>query len=507
MAKTVDLDSLLLGLSEKVAQAATAPNINRYEPYEQQTSFHKATEKGRLFIGGNRTGKTVSNVVECIWWLTKTHPYRKMPEGPVRGRLVCVSLTEGLEKIIIPLFKQWLPNKWLINGSWSDSYDKSLRTLTLVNGSFIEFMSYDQDLEKFAGTSRHFISFDEEPQKDIWIECRARLIDTGGSWWISMTPVEGLTWVYEDIYEPWENDSTSSRYFVITADMTDNPHISQEEIDEFLEGLDEEEKLARKSGKFINLGGLVFKKFNSDVHKVDFDFKVTKEMRVYTSVDVGWAHPTAWLWHAVEPNGHITTFHEMIDSGITIEEWSKKVLQYERENKLEIYLRTGDPALNQTRSNTGVSDVTEYAKNGIYLALENVPREVNIGLVKIEQYMKPDSNPQEEGRPYWQYTENCVILEKQMRKLRWDTYASKKMISEKGPKGTIRKVDDDGPDSLRYFMTLMPDLKFDNIKGVPQNPGNALGASRMFDTDFRMDSMYMKDLWEPAPDTVWDLEG
>jgi hypothetical protein len=106
----------------------------------------------------------------------------------------------------------------------------------------------------------------------------------------------------------------------------------------------------------------------------------------------------------------------------------------------------------------------EYAKNGINLAVESVPREVNIGLVKIEQYMRKDNDPREAGRPYWQYTENCTMLEHQMQRLRWATYASKKLEYENAPKGTIHKKDDDAPDSLRYFMTLMPDLKFSNVE-------------------------------------------
>jgi hypothetical protein len=56
------------------------------------------------------------------------------------------------------------------------------------------------------------------------------------------------------------------------------------------------------------------------------------------------------------------------------------------------------------------------------------------------------------------------MLEHQMLRLRWATYASKKLEYENGIKGTIHKKDDDAPDSLRYFMTLMPDLKFDNVE-------------------------------------------
>lgn len=487
----LDINGMLAMFGEKLTNTSALPNLTRYEPHKKQSLFHQSIAKGRLYIGGNRAGKTIANVLECIMWITKTHPHRKMPIEPVRGRLVCVDFKNGLDKIILPLFKQWLPEKYLIGSDWDKSYDKHHETLTLNNGSFIEFMSYDQDLDKFAGTSRHFCSFDEEPPETIFNECKARLVDTYGDWWISMTPVDGMTWVYDKVFEPWEQDPVNCGYTVVQADMLDNPHISPESAEMFLSGLDPKERSAREKGQFVQLGGRVFKSFDPEVHKVNFDFKITSEMRIYTSIDIGWAHPTAWLWHAVEPNGHITTFHEMVDSFVTIEEWSRKVLQFERESNLSVYMRTGDPALKQTRSNTGTSDIAEYARHGIYLAVDSVPREVNIGLVKIEQYMRPDSDPREKNRPFWQYTENCRILEHQMGRMRWATYASKKLEYENAPKGTIHKKDDDAPDSLRYFMTLMPDLKFSTVgeKYPAMNMLNAVQAGNLF----AFDSMEYRD--------------
>jgi phage terminase large subunit-like protein len=521
------LGMLLRGLGEGLTSSATKPNMTRYEPHKKQVAFHKSTRKGRIYLGGNRAGKTTANVIECLWWLTKTHPYR--PEvneivGEVRGRLVCVDFVNGLEGIILPQFKQWCPKKYLIDGSWEKSYDKYEKTLTLNNGSFIEFRSYDQDLDKFAGTSRHFVSFDEECPKHIFNECRARIIDVGpiGSWWISMTPLDGLTWIYEDYYKDWKKlpDAEKPNYktFIIQADMLDNPNIGPEEAEEYLSSLDPDERTAREHGNFINLGGQVFKNFKPEIHRISFaDFKLDKSMRIYTSVDTGWVHPTAWLWHAVEPDGHVTTFHEIVRSFTTIEDWAREVKAYEKEFLsplgMEVFLRTGDPALRQTRANTGVSDIQEYAKNGIYVAVDGVPAgpgSVNIGLIKMEQYMKPDKN----GRPYWQYTDDCTTFESQMIGLRWATYSSKKMEFDNAPKGTIHKKDDDAPDSARYFFTLQPDLSFDPDTGeLKSSYGSLLDSvtqpneGPLYDLE-EMFNRESKGEWSTyEADSVWDLEG
>src|SRR5690242_13041120 len=186
MVKIQSADEALLLLSEGLENAARNPNIKHYKPHEKQYQFHSAKKKKKLYIGGNRSGKTFGGVAEAIWRATCKHPYR--PDlnaiGPTRGRVVAVSFTEGVEKIMFPIYKRLLYPSILRGGSWETAYDKSLRTLFFTNGSTIEFMSYDQDLEKFAGTSRHWIHFDEEPPKSIYIECMARLIDTDGDFWI-----------------------------------------------------------------------------------------------------------------------------------------------------------------------------------------------------------------------------------------------------------------------------------------------------------------------------------
>lgn len=462
------LEDMLLSISDGLEQQVTS--IYSYKPHQKQLTFHCSTLEEKLFIGGNRSGKTVGNIIECIWRLTKTHPYRpelNQIEGPIRGRICTVSLKEGIWKIILPLLKQWMPRRFLIGRSWEKSYSKEERTLYLADGSFLEIMSYEQDLEKFAGTSRHFCSFDEEPPKSIWAECLLRLVDTDGDWWISMTPVEGLTWTWEVLYEPWSRHSKPG-LLVVEVSMHDNPHLSEKGKEKILANItDPEERAAREYGKYVFIKGLVYKDFDPGIHNRGF-FIPQRGMQIWTSLDTGWRHPAAWLWHAVEPGGHITTFHEMIESEKTIEQFSREVLEWEAENLirkgLEVYARTGDPAMQQTREATGSSVIGEYSKHGIYIGVEGVPKgpgSVDIGVTKFTQYLQTIIR----GRPLWGYS-RTPILEQQLKNLRWEMYESKTMNDKKPLKTTIDKKNDDGPDSLRYFITLMDDLTPNRLAAI-----------------------------------------
>lgn len=473
------LDNVVDGLAESVT------SIYSYVPHPKQKTFHCSTLEEKLFIGGNRSGKTVANVIECIWRITKSHPFRpelNEIEGEIRGRLVCVSFVDGLEKIILPLFKKWMPRKFLKSRSWDKSYNKYLRTLTLEDGSFIEFMSYDQELEKFAGTSRHFVSFDEEPPRSVWEECLLRLVDTDGDWWISMTPVEGLTWVFEIIFQPWE-EGARPQTLVLIVSMDDNPHLTERGKNKILNNIiDEADREARKEGAFVQIKGRVYKNFDPHVHKRE-GFKLDHTMRIYTSLDTGWRHPAAWTWHAVERTGHITTFHEIIESERTVESLAKEVKDFEqqilRPLGLEVYVRTGDPAMLQVKEHVGTSIIQEYAKHDIFIGVEGVPKgpgSVDIGVIKFEQYMTTIIH----GRPLWGYTDTpefedkfrkgCPKLAKQMKNLRWEKFESKKMEQKNAPKTTIHKVDDDGPDSVRYLITLMDDLTPETLADLQRDP-------------------------------------
>ena len=439
-----------LGLAEKVNTQATRPNIHGYIPHDKQVQFHAASGQHRLYIGGNRSGKTTGGIAEDIWWLTGRHPYRKTPIGGVRGRIVGVDFLNGIEKILKPEFMRWCPVADLRGGSWSDAYDNQERTLHFENGSFVEFMSYDQDVDKFAGTSRHFIHFDEEPPQDIYIECTARLIDTAGSWWMTLTPVMGMEWMYDDIYIPGMN-KPDSHISVIEVEMWENPHLGRDEIQSFLDSLPEEDRDARIKGKFVRRGGIIFKPF-SKTHIIPSLSELSPHAELYASLDHGFNNPTAWLWHLVDGDGTIITFMEHYEREMTVEEHAAQVHAINRAIGREPGLYVGDPAIAQRNATTGSSIQTEYAQHGIYITLGS--NEVLNGINKINTYLGHGPGKP----PRWHVTENCENLIKEMQKYRWKTWANKKSERQNNAFDVPHKKDDHACDSLRYFFTVMPDL-------------------------------------------------
>ena len=191
---------------------------------------------------------------------------------------------------------------------------------------------------------------------------------------MTMTPVEGMTWVYDDIYEP--GLIPGSNIAVIIIDTEENPYVSPAEIEFALEGLDDNEKKARKEGKFVQLGGLAFPEFKVDIHvipELDEDkLRMILGWTQYASMDHGLNNPTAWLWHAVSPSNAVVTFDEIYKNNTLVHEFASAI--HDR-NKIkwrrapDFYV--GDPAIQQRNGQTGDSIHTAYARAGIPIVLGN----------------------------------------------------------------------------------------------------------------------------------------
>jgi hypothetical protein len=263
-----------------------------------------------------------------------------------------------------------------------------------------------------------------------------------------------MSWVFDDLFNPGK-EGLDDDIEVIEVDMLDNPYVSREAAERFLKGLDKQEREAREHGKFVQLGGRVFKEFAKETHVVE-SFIPPKEWEWYRSIDHGFNNPTAVMWHAVSPDNDVVTFSEHYASEMTVKEHA--VVINEREAAWGIdsssIICVGDPAMNQRSGITGTSIIQEYADYGIFISTEGIPKDVAVGVNKMTQYLRLNSK----NIPKWTVTENCDALINEMLRLRWKTWQNRKMAYENNKHEQIHKKDDHACDSTRYFFTLMPDL-------------------------------------------------
>lgn len=468
------LQDLFNLVDTEIEKSISQPNILNYgeKDYPEQMRFHRSSKPGRFISGGNRGGKTDAEVVEAIWWASDTHPHLKRPKtwgtGPLQLRMVVVDIAKGVEQIMLPKFKRWMTRSMMIDGEWGKSWDSKNLILTFSNGSTIDFLTYGMDLEKHGGVPRHIIFFDEEPPRHIFNESMMRLVDYEGIWVIAATPVKGMGWTYDMLWEPaLENPNGLIETYTLTRAL--NPYIQDNPVRDafYAMAMDDEEKDMRENGSFVARSGLIFPNFSPDTHVIpadQLDLMQFKTWEWYTSVDVGLHNPTAWLWHAVGPHGDIVTFAEHYQAEMTVPEHAAVVIEREaaffrQTGGKQVDVRCGDPAMNQRSGITGTSYTTEYAMRGIDINFEGIPRSVEIGIEKMQQYfMIRPATYWGPNRPKWVISSNCPNLIRELKKLRWAEHNSEKMAYSLNKQETVHKVDDHAFDSSRYFCTLMPDL-------------------------------------------------
>jgi hypothetical protein len=127
--------------------------------------------------------------------------------------------------------------------------------------------------------------------------------------------------------------------------------------------------------------------------------------------------------------------------------------------------------MKQRNAESGSSIQQLYNDQGIYLALDSVPRAVDPGINKMTQYLQV--NPQT-GRPFWQISD-CPNLVREMRQLHWSYYTSGKLEDANNVKETIHKKDDHAPDSARYFFTFLPELSALGLQIKQESPDPSVG--------------------------------
>ena len=407
-----------------------------YKPHPIQEKFHKSTKRFRLFLGGNRGGKTYGGAMEAVWTATGTHPYKQVVV-PNQGWVVSLDFPTSRD-ITQPILKQLL-------GGYIKKWREADKIIELTNGSTIGFKSADSGWDKFQGTKRHWIWFDEEPKHDIYMECRMRIADLKGDIWITETPMQGLSWIFDDIYEPWEQGVGD--WEVIQGKTLDNPYIPRDEIENLMKEYTGQERDARLEGKFVLFAGRVYKEFERNIHVIP-PFDIPSSWTRLRSIDPGINNPTACLWMAIDPDDNFYFYDEYYESERTIAENSTIIKALSGSQDISYTLI--DPVYGQKRNEIEMTSIRqEYAKNGIP-TLPGV-KDVAAGISAVKKKLQVSEKT---GKPEAYFFDTLTNTLKEISRYRWDEFRIN--TAEKNKKEAPKKLQDHLMDCMRWLCAAKP---------------------------------------------------
>ena len=414
--------------------------------HEKQLAFHKCKKRNRWVFGGNRSGKTECGAVECVYLARGIHPYKEN-KAAVDGWVVSLSAQVqrdvAQKKILQYLRKDWIEDIVMISGR-KDAPESGvidfIRVKNILGGvSTIGFKSCDQGREKFQGASLDFVWFDEEPPKDIYIECRMRVVDRKGEVFGTMTPLKGFTFVYHDIFLNGKNDPEVWYEFM---EWADNPFLSQDEIDALEATLDEPTLQARRYGKFAANEGLVYPEFDENIHVIE-PFEVPKEWQDNISIDPGLNNPLSAHWYAVDFDDNVYIVYEHFAAGRDIDYHAGEIkricelLGWKRDRVGRITALIDSAAKQKTLS--GVKSVCElFYERGILVNPE-VEKDLFSGIARVKSYLNTKN-----GLPNLYIFKGCVNLIRELKGYYW------------GSGDAPKKTDDHALDEMRYYLMTRP---------------------------------------------------
>jgi len=410
--------------------------------HKKQLAFHKCKKKNRWVFGGNRSGKTECGAVEAVYMARGVHPYRKNKPN-VFGWVVSLSQQVQRDvaqsKILYYLNPYWVEEIIMSSGKKDSPGSGIIDQIKIKNVfggvSTIGFKSCDQGREKFQGSSLDFVWFDEEPPKDIYDECKMRVLDKCGDIFGTMTPLKGLTFIYDEIYL---NSGNNPDVWCEFMEWADNPYLNKKEVKKLTASLSKDQLESRRYGRFRSNTGLVYTEFDENVHVIE-PFRVPTEWQDTLSIDPGLNNPLSCHWYAVDYDDNIYVIAEHYEAGRDIEYHADAIkrisdgIGWRRDYKGRICSLI-DSAANQ-KTLAATKSVTELFYDYGILVNPNVDKDLFSGIARVKQYFKSN-------RIF--IFKSCVNLIRELKGYWW------------GDGDVPKKKDDHCLDELRYYIMSRP---------------------------------------------------
>ncbi len=439
--------------------------------HEKQMAGHRLlVERPRIrqvaFFGGNQSGKTTW-AVENNWIQAVDEeilPPHYKPLKKFKPPFFCRVFTPDLQdtmQVVQDKFKELCPEQQMEGGSWDKAYSTEKRIARLKNGSYFQFMSYEQELKKVGSATLHRIHFDEEPPLKFFEEGLPRLMRHGGDMIFSMTPLEGLSWAYEKLWlasggndnlEEWEFVNEDNGKACIVVDMDDNPYLNEQNKKDTLDEYDLSTRKARKEGRFVHFAGLIYSEWREELHVAhpfEFGYDNDKPFKdrnanIILGIDPGMRY-TGLVWTAVDETNRLFAFDEALLEGWKIKEVCEYIKRTNHYHGIEPIMNVIDPQARARNPQTGLNDRTVFAENGVYTILGQ--KEWHTGVDQVKQRLVDNMLI---------VFSNCNGLRKEFPMYRYKDKIGNK--NEEDVKPAPIEKDDHRLDALRYAVMSRPYL-------------------------------------------------
>lgn len=424
-----------IGKEPKWRTDALALIEKHYEPYPRQKEFRDCHAKYRLFGGAAGPGKTKALLWEAIY---QAH------EAQYVDTLLLRRTFPEMEASLLAYFRRDVPRELY------KKYNESKHIVTWNNGSTTRFghCAHEFDVYQYQGAEYLFIGIDELTHFTLrqrqFLTSRNRCPvrgtspnmagatnpgNIGHAWvkalWVDRVPPTGMESAEQ--YDPGD-------YAFIRATIADNPtYANDSNYLKTLETLPTHLRRAFLDGEWDIFAGQYFDRFNREQHMLrPEEIHIESWWPRWISIDWGFEHPSAVLWHAAMPNGGVVTYREFVQNHLSPRMLATAIAERCRGERISAVYLSPDAFAQRTAEDT----IAEQLGHG--LQAEHLPRPDPADDDRIGGWMLMYEMLRSQR---WLITSNCQKLIETMPALTRD---------ERNIEDVLKFEGDDVADSARY---------------------------------------------------------
>lgn len=391
-------------------------NLLDYKPLSKQLLFHKSDKKFRAYLGGLGSGKTHAGVYETLFYALKY---------PGILGFVLAPTMRVLEDSTIRAFIDYCPPE-LIE---VDGYNRTKHNVKLINGTEILFRNCEDTraIDRLRNIQIGWFWGDEArgfpgyAWKVVIGRLRAPKAPLNG--WITST-TKGYNWIYDRFHVNPGDDS-----FYVISSSRENKHLPKGYVESLLKEYTGVFAMQEIEGKFVKHEGLVYPKFDRQVHIGEF---AKNEYKYYVfGLDFGITNPNVLLVIGVDNDNNLYIVEEFYKTGVLFSDFKEYV-----KNKSEEYKPTrilADPS--------NKDFILDLKRQGVRISAAN--NEVMPGITKVNSYI--DWN--KDKKPKLFVDKSCVNTIRE-----FENYSYPEEKEGKEPTENPEKVFDHCLDALRYII-------------------------------------------------------
>jgi len=369
----------------------------------------------------------------------------------------------------------------IIDHPYVERWSQTENHLRLKNGSELYFMNLKDEAALVALLSLdvRFFGIDqaEEVPEAAFLKLISRIgrtdIDpqTGEklppAWGAAVGNPAGHNWCWKMWKKSADANGRSGRFHIEEARTDEGPYVSSEYIARLKEAYPDSWYKRYVLGSWEAASGLIYDEFDPKVHVIE-PFPIRDSWKAGLGVDLGYNHPTAFEWVAVDYMGNWYIYDEHVGREMTPHEHASVIKDkgIQRVGGAQLPIYAPHDAMNRSPID-GVNLQQAYADEGVMM-LSGTKLAPVVRIMRLKQKMKirPDVKHPFTGKmgsPQFFIMKNCEKLIENVGLYNWKELKPGEEETREEPDEVV-KVHDDEWDAVGYWAMGW------TSRGVPEKP-------------------------------------